>query len=253
MKGYYKKLTLDTSYERTGNSSGMEIDTLAIALTGDDYNDLLDYNIDYTMMCESEGEKYAIDQHAESLFRDTLTKEQLTAYTDDLQGYNDALQEYTDELRELVSSRELPDDHIIMMDVQKHMDEVYDDLRHDWFYGDYRGNFDGIIPQANAKLAEYGEEYEYNEKDGVLSLSFSRDDINMAFENGYIDKPTIKEFIAWHENRIDSMAHSKHAENKRKAEARKAESTRLIAYKEEQKKARENSKREELLQEASRK
>lgn len=252
MKTYTKKLELCTSYEKTGNSDDSQISALSIALTGDDYNDLLDWNIDYIFDCEYNAKKYAIENHAETLFTETLTAEQLKQYAEDLSAYNNALQEYTDGLMDM-DRWDLP--QVIAQDIEKDMDSVHDDLYRDWIHGDYR-NFDGVIPQANKKLAEYGETYDYVRVKGgepYITLSFSDEDIKSAYDDGMIEKKTAKAFVEWHEMRIDNMGDGKYQEKKRKREAQKAERERLTAYKKAQKEAQDNRKREELKAKAKNK
>jgi len=65
-------LKLETDYEKTGNSSDEQINTLSIAIDGRDYNDILNDCLDYV----DESENYARKEYDhENDFLDTLTKD----------------------------------------------------------------------------------------------------------------------------------------------------------------------------------
>lgn len=249
------KITLETDYQTTGNSSGRQIDTLAIALNGRDYNDVMEDNIDYLWGVEVGAKECWIDDEAEDYFKKTLTKKQARAFADDLSAYDAALDEYKQTVFEDVRAGDYDPNSIhaealraCSYAMDKDLCEAEDQLRHDWLYGDSRGNFDGILPQANKQYREYGIGFEYSEADDALSITLADDTLQLLKEDGEIDRKTTKAVREWVEDQINSMARSQYAEETRKREARRTENERVREYKKQQAEAAKEAKRAELLE-----
>lgn len=240
MKSFTFEPKLDTDYTRTGNSSDQPIDTLAIAMTGDDYDGLIEYNIDYIFEVEDSAMQYWLDNECESYFDSTLTKEKAKEYANNLENYEEALAEYKDTLRD--TRDELDEDHPYIKARMEANDEVHKELRHDWLYGDYRGNFDGIIPQANKYYSDYGITFEYDDKKGVLSIEVEnpKETANTLINDGYMDainQPTQKSIKTAIESMIDYRATSQHDKKVKEREARRQQHEKTRAYKKEQRNA----------------
>lgn len=220
-----KPLALDIDYEKTGNGSGMQIDTLAVAIDGDDYNGLLDYNIEYLDSVEN-GALDAFEY--EPPFLASLTKARARELLKDASAYDAALQDFTEELKERARMRELDDSHELAREVQDAVDRAHDELRHDWLHGDYRGNFHGIIPEAEKR---YDIELDYVPKTDKLYATFTPERLQELFEDGFIARRTQAAGRDWLEDAICSDAQHKHAEEMRKRKERRAdyETRRRIA------------------------
>lgn len=241
---------LNTTYKEVGNSSGQSIDTLAIAMTGDDYDGLIEYNIDYIFEVEDWAMKYWLDNECESYFDGTLTKEDAKKYAEDLDAYAEALAEYKEKLEE--ERDELSEDHPYIKARIEANDDAHKELRHDWLFGDYRGNFNGIIPQANKYYSDYGIEFSYDDKKGELSIEVEdpRATGESLINDGYIDsinRLTKKSIIGAIESMIDYRAVSKHAEQVRKREERRKENEKTRAHKKERAESVKKAKQEKLL------
>lgn len=242
---------LNTSYEKQGNDTDRQIDTLGMSLEGQTYNDLEEYNYDWLYEVEDSEKKYWLENEAENYFQKQLTKEQVKQYADNLPAYNEALQEYKDTNFEDVRTGDYnPDDaaqKALAEAMEKGLRSAQEDLYHDWLHGDYRGNFVGLLPKANKQYQDYGITIEYDEKTDVLSFEIDSDTMQLLKDDGYIERKTLASVRQWLENDINYRAEAKHADNRRKAEARKAENQKTREYKEKQAEAQKEAKRAELL------
>ena len=245
-------LKLDTDYTKTGNSSERQIDTLAIAMTGDDYNGLEEYNWDWLWGCEDSGRTYWLDQNAESYFQKSLTKKQAKHYADNLWEYEQALKEYRDEHFEEVRAGDWPNpgdeaQKECAEAMEEALGEAQKDLHRDWLYGDYRGNFEGILPQANKKYREYGIEFDYDEKNDVVNIEIDDENIQYLYEEGEIDKKTQKAVIEWVQDSINSNARWEHKKEVAEREKRAEENKKTREYQQKRAEEAREAKRAELL------
>lgn len=241
-----EKLILETDYNINGNSTGTAIDTLAIAIDGQDYNELEEYNCDWMWEVEDSARKYWIDSNAEGFFQKSLTKKQAKQYAEDLAAYEEALTEYKNTHFEEVRAGDWPDESDAQKACAESMEEdltsAQNDLWHDWLHGDYRGNFDGILPQAKK---EWGIEFE--EEKGEVFADITPEFIQELKEDGEIERKSKKAAREWLQDRIDGMAHTKYSTKKQEQEARRAENEKTREYKKNRAEAQKESKRQELL------
>ena len=246
-----QKITLTTSYEKQGNETDRQIDTLGMAIDGQTYNQLEEYNWEYIYGIEDSAKKYWLDNEAESYFQKQLTKEQAKEYADNLSAYNEALQKYKDTNFEDVRAGDYNSDDAAQKALADAMEsdltEAQNDLYRDWLYGDYYRNFDGLLPKANKQYSDYGITISYDEKTDVLSFEVETDTMQLLKDDGHIERKTLAAVKKWLENDINHTAESKHAENKRKSEARQAEYAKTREYKAKQAEAQKEAKRAELL------
>lgn len=192
------KLTLETGYEKYGNSSGQQIDTLSIAVCGSDYNDIVENSLDYLDQYET----YALEEYDyEADFLATLSKKQARIYIDNQESYKSALAAFTEELRDKAQLHELDETHPLTIAVQEARDNAENTLRREWLYGDYREA--GMLRDANKK---YGVEFSYDEKTDALSFSIEDGELEDLAE--YLEvkktKKAVGEYIA---NMIETAAY----------------------------------------------
>jgi hypothetical protein len=244
-------LKLTTSYEKQGNDADRQIDTLGMALDGQTYNQLEEYNFDWIYDAESNAKKYWLENDAESYFQKQLTKEQAAHYAENLTAYEEALQEYKDTNFEDVRAGDYnPDDKAqkaLADAMEADLSSAQNDLYRDWLHGDYRGNFQGLLPKVNKQYRDYGITIDYDEKADVLSFDIADDTMQLLKDDGHIERRTLSAVKKWLENDINYSAEAKHADNRRKAEARKAENQKTREYKEKRAEAIKEAKRAELL------
>lgn len=245
METYREKIELETDYAKNGNSSGMQIDTLAIASGCGEYNSIYENNIDYIAECEHSAAMYWLDTEAESAFMESLTKEEASRYAEDLQSYENALKEYRDGLEE--SIHDLPEEHPLSIARQEAADAAEKEMRHDWLYGDYHGNFNGVLREAQKKLPiSEGMTIDYDEKEDAVYLEFTSDDIGEAYENGYIGDKESGSFLEHVAQEINMAAEGKHKSDIVGREKRIEEAKKTREYRERMEKARKERKAEEL-------
>ena len=235
-----EKLKLDTGYETTGNSTGTGIDTLAIAIDGEEYN--------YGWMWEVEdsAKKYWIDSNAEDFFQKSLTKKQAKQYAQDLAAYEEALTEYKDTHFEEVRAGDWPDEcdaqKACAEAMEKDLSDAQTQLWNDWLNGDYRGNFAGLLPSAKKEW-----DIDFEEKNGEVLADITPEFIQKLKDNGEIERKSKKAAREWLEMQIDYMARSKYSTKKREQETRRAENEKTREYKKNRDEAQKEAKRQELL------
>jgi len=239
------KLKLDTDYKTIGNSSGRQIDTLAIAMDGRDYNDLHEYNMDYFFDVEDGARKYWLENDAEDYFIATRSKEDATRYITDIDGYNKDLQEFIDNMPDTM---ELDDMQPLYKAVESSRDDVYKDLYHDWLHGDYRGNFDGVLPQARKYYSDYISELEYDEKTDVITVTIEDENIQALKNDGHIERATNKEIQHAIESMIESKAQGQHSKKMREQEARREQYQKEREYKEKRAKEYKEHKEKQRVE-----
>lgn len=243
IKPFSFTLKLGTDY-KNGNSSGQQIDTLAVALDGQDYNDLVDYNFDWMCEVEDSARNYWLDNNAEHEFMQSLSKEDAKKYADDLDAYNEALEAYKDNIQD--SWPDIDTAHPIWEEVEDSLTRAHEELRHNWLYGDYRGNFDGIIPKANKMLDKWDCTIDYDEKKDELHVWVGEDCAEYMEYDGAIEKGTQKEIKEHIQYRIETDAYYMHKKKIEEAQKRREERERVAKYQAEQKEARKEAKRKEL-------
>jgi hypothetical protein len=211
-----KTLNLNIDYNFNGNSNGEQLSTLAIALNGEDFNDLYEYNYDYL----NESSDYVLNNFdAEPLFLESLNQTQKEDFkkqveAGDISKYQESLESFTEELKEQARNYNLPDSNPLAQEMQKAMDDASDQLHKDWLHGDYRGNFPGILNQAEKR---YGLTFEYDRKNDIITIADAEDAIAEAIDSGYIDNES--EFIEYLQDSINQDSVNQY--NKRKAEQAK--------------------------------
>lgn len=236
---------IDTTYNLTGNSSGMVIDTLAIAVGGHDYNDYIDNNYDYVADEESHARTYWLENSGQSYWLDTIvTRADIERYILDKHVQIVDFAEWCDNLPE---TNELPDNHPLAIAVQEDTDSKYDDLRRDWLFGDYYNNFKGILPLALKRYSEYGGIYfNYNDKKHQLIVNIGANVAKELKENGDIERATQKAVFKWLCHSINSDAYTSYGKSQAEVQKRRTEYQRVKEYKEKQAIAAEKSRVEKL-------
>lgn len=221
------KLKLDTSYEKHGNSSGMQIDTLAIAVDGSDYNELTEYNIEHFD---------AVEQGAIECFNfedtfiehlKTMPRSYVKNLRDDAEAYDAALAEFKRELIDEARSYELDESHALAVAIQEARDEAEKDLRKEWIYGDYRGNFEGILKLANKR---YAVEFTYDDASDTLTADIEDEEASELEEYGHVEDTSTHTLTQWLVNSIEGDAYTRHASELAKRKARREEAERVREY-----------------------
>lgn len=246
-----QKLKLETGYTINGNSSGTPLDTLAIAVIGDDYNGTEEYNWDYIAEQESYAKQYWLDNDAEDFFRKSLAKEQLLAYAEDLEAYDAALSEYKETFADVQNGdyeygNEAQES--LARDIEKAADAVREELYHDWLHGDYRGNFTGVLPAARKKYS-----IEFSEEKGEVFADITPEFIEELKENGYIERKSVKAAREWLENDIDGDARITYRKKQEENAKRREEREKTREYQKRQAEAAIERKKQTLRELAANK
>lgn len=244
------KLTLDTDYKTTGNSSGMQIDTLAMAIDGMDWDALRDMN--HLYLCEIVDSHRADYDHTDD-FLATLNADQRASYADNLAAFQAALKEYAKEIDEQESEHELDDEHPYFAAIEEASGDAEEYLRREWLYGDRSEA--GLIVRASRKLSDIlpvQVALSYNEKEDALTLSIDEEEEYQYFLEQFELKEELAETQSYADladeyaaetkraeyalsELINSRARSSHDKNIEDAKARRKERERVAAYKKEQK------------------
>lgn len=235
-----KILKLETDYTKNGNSTDEQVNTLSIALGYGDINDIEENSFDWLDNAES----YALNEwlNDESNFQKELSKIAAKKYSEDLDLYNIALTNWCNAIREQVWSYD--DEHPARIEMQKARDSAYDDMRHEWLYGDRSSH--GVIGEAKKHYCDGDMDIDYDKKNNTVSVSFSDDDIATCYEEGRIAEKTAEEFVYWLECLINNDAYSRHQKETSERAKRRAEWEKTREYKKEQKKKEDEAKREKL-------
>ena len=248
------QIKLETSCTINGNSSGQQIDTLGIAFTGGDFNSVYEYNFDWQYEEESANKKNWIEQDSESFFRDTLSKEQAIIYANDLDLYDADLKQYQtlfDDVRagdynpesvNVVAEKALSDE------LEKYRDQSSDDLYNDWLNGDYRGNFDGVMPATNKHFRDEGITLDYDRKSDTITIEISDDTKRYLFDEGRIESKSKKAIVKWVQNEINSTARYNYEKEQKERAARRIENDKTREYQNKRKANALESKRQSLLE-----
>lgn len=230
-------LKLDTDYEAYGNSSGMQIDTLSIAVCGSDWNEIEGDNYQYI----EEGARYAVNEYNfEADFLATLTKEQAQAFIWDVDGYKYALSTFTEELKDntLFDVEELDSSHPLAIAIQEARDEQEEQLRQEWLYGDYRE--EGILGEASKR---YGVRFHYDEKSDTLTFDIDEGELADLVEFYEVEKTP--ESVGEH---IAMLVQHDAFRQREKAKARKEERRKDWNRRREIQKAEEERKESERIE-----
>lgn len=218
-----KKLKLETDYKVNGNSTGMAIDTLAIAVSGGDSNDFEDWGGDH------ETQKYVLEHYNyEDAMLKEATKAQLKEWLHNPQAQAEALEEYTQNRKEGIYTGEDTDSELAE-EIEEALQEYHDEQYHEWIYGDRR-NWAGILGTAEQKYGRH--DIKFDHKNGEVYAEISEDIINDWKAEGSIDRKN--QAYKYLENRINNDAGAEHDKKIREREERKKERERLQAYKAKQ-------------------
>lgn len=178
-------MNLETSYEKYGNSSGKQIDTLSIAICGSDYNDIEEHSLEFL----DEYERYALNEYDyETDFLASLTKKAAAFYLHHIERYANALKGFTEDLKDRAQTRELHEVHPLAIAIQTARERGEVDLRKEWLYGDYRNA--GILQEANKR---YSVHFRYDEKTDTLTADINDDTMEDWKVYGNIDRKNAKE------------------------------------------------------------
>lgn len=239
------QLQLETDYKVNGNSSGMPIDTLAIAVSGEDYNDVWDYNIDYLFEVEDSARTYWLDTEAEEYFLETLSKEEREKLAEDLDAYDRAFAEYRDgfdDVRAGDYNPVIPAEKALSEAMEKALEETEEELRHSWLHGDYRGNFEGVIPSARKKY-----DVDFETKNGDVYADITEAYIESLFEEENIEEKTVEAARAYLEDTISRDAYYKTKTKREESAKRKVEREKQREYRARVEAVQKESKRKKIL------
>lgn len=229
------KLTLETDYTRNGNSTGCGIDTLALAVDGRDSNDIDIFNIEAI----DASADYVLEHYDyETDMLKTASKEQLREWLEDADKQEEALKEYKERAREAIYDGSDYESELAK-EVQKARDDAADDNYKEWLYGDYHGNWSGILSMAEKR---YG--VPFTTEKGEVYADIDEEVAKEWKEEGYIDSTA--DALQYLEGSINADAWAQFAKKKERNEKARAERERIKAYKEEQAVKAEAKRRERL-------
>jgi len=217
-------LKLETDYEKTGNSSGGQIDTLSIAIDGSDYDQVFTDCMEYT----DESTNYVRKEYNhETDFLDTLSKDQRIAYAADIPAFDIALEAYVEDMEEKSYADELDENHPFAVAIQEARDSAEETLRHEWLYGDRSDT--GLLGRAE-KYYGRGVEFSYDEKTDTITVDISDEMIGDWEEYGKIERKTKKAIREYLADDIYYTAQAKHAKHVIEVQKRREEYARTRAY-----------------------
>jgi len=217
-------LKLETDYEKTGNSSGGQIDTLSIAIDGRDYDQVFTDCMEYT----DESVNYVRKEYNhEPDFLATLSKDQRIAYAADIPAFDIALAAYVEYMEEKSYAYELDEAHPYAVAIQEARDSAEDNLRHEWIYGD-RSNT-GLLGRAEEYYGR-GVEFSYDEKTDTITVDISDENLEDWKEYGKIERKTQKAVREYLARDIYHTAQAKHAKHVIEVQKRREEYARTRAY-----------------------
>lgn len=167
-------LKLDTGLEKYGNDSGMQIDTLAMAVDGYTYNDIEEMNNEHVFHVEN----YAVlEYNHEADFLATLDADTRARYADDLDAFRESLAAYKEEIEESRISGNLSEDHPYQKAIDNARDSVHENMYHEWLHGDRSDP--GLLYRAQKYLSDslnVDIDLSYDEKNDVLSVEIENDE-----------------------------------------------------------------------------
>lgn len=241
----YMEIKLKTSYEETGNSNDMQISTLAIAVDGRDFNDIWEdcdmfrgqWGIEDYVINEFDFEPHfikSLDKSAKKFYREELKEGRTSEYDSDLDTYINRQKELIRE--DACKIKELNEE------LEQARDNYYDEQFKEWLYGDYGGDWNGILTIASK---DYNVEFEYDREKDILSISNYEDRVEELIEEEEIKKE--EEFIDYLQEEI--YLDAKRENNKRIEERDKTagELKKIREYQAKQKIEEEKRRKEELL------
>jgi hypothetical protein len=235
-------LTLSTD-AKYGNSTGCQIDTLAVAVNGSDYNDTIDSCADWL----TETEKNVLDSYDYTDdFLATLTAKEARELYEDKEKYEKALDDFAEDLKDQARDYSLNDSHPLAKEIYKARDSVEKEMRHEWLYGDYRGDFDGIIKLAQKR---YGLDLEisYDEKKDEIAITVPAFLAEEWRDNGDIDdtsEATIGDYLT---SSIENDAEARHTKELAERKKRREEYDIRLKIRLEKEACEEKERKEKLL------
>jgi len=215
------KLTLSTDYKTTGNDSGQQIDTLAMATPRVwTSNEMIDNNACY--LCDVEVEAMENYDSFEDDFIATLSARERGYYAGNIEEFEIALKAYIVTTKE---NYEQGDGSNLDKAVQEAVDWAQDDMKHHWLYGD-RSN-DGLITLASRY---FDVEFSYDEKTDEITATVTGNKIEELREEGRINTATTEEVRDWLHGEIHGSAIAEHSKEVEQAEKRREERQRAQEY-----------------------
>jgi len=234
-------LKLETDYEKTGNSSGQQIDALSIAIDGRDYEDVTENSLEWM----DENANYARKEYNhETDFLDTLSKDQRIAYAADIPAFDIVLAAYTEDMEEKSYAYELDEAHPYAVAIQEARDSAEESLRHEWLYGD-RSNT-GLLGRAEK---HYGRvvEFSYDEKTDTVTVHVADAIVTEWVDDENIDTATVEAVREYLSRDIYHTAQAKHAKHVIEVQKRREEYARTRAYQAERAIAAEKDRQNRIL------
>ena len=235
-------LKLDTDYEKTGNSSGWQIDTLSIAIDGGDYNGVLEKSLEWIDESASHARK---EYNHETDFLDTLSKDQRVTYANDIPAFDIALTAYTEDMEEKSYAYELDGAHAFAVAIQEARDSAEENLRDEWLYGDRSDT--GLLGRAERHYGRGDAEFSYDEKTDTVTVELTDEIIHDWKECGNFKRKTQKAVREYLTRDIEHTAQANHASNKAKAEKRREEYAQTRAYQDERAIAVAKERKDKIL------
>lgn len=234
-------LKLDTDYKTYGNSSEQQIDTLAIAVFGNDYNDLLEMNDAYLV----ESQEYALKEYDyEADFLASINEKTALLLLDDSTGYAEALDEYTETLKDKARGHELDDSHALAKAIEDARDSWESTLRHEWLYGDRSNN--GVLDEARKRYG-YELQFDYDQNTDTITVTVPASLATDWHEDGDIDTIDADTIGAYLARIIQNDAYNKHQKELARREKARADYQVRRDIQEKQK-AREEAERKAKLE-----
>lgn len=232
-----KKLTLNTRHAETGNPSGTELDTLAIAVDGRAYDDIENWE------GSIEAQRYVLDNwDYESDMLKGATKAILKVWLKDPEQQAEALKLYAETRREAVVN-ESDTKSALYKAVQDAIDSQSDDDYKMWVYGDYR-NWAGILKTAARKYGYDSDSIEFSESKGEVYAAISPELIDAWLEDQSIDRKS--QAYKHLENLINNDAEAEYYKRQEVSKKLKAERERVAAYKAGQAKEAEAARQKKI-------
>lgn len=216
------KLKLETDYNINGNSTGCTLDTLAIAVQGQDSND-----IDWNNESRIETEKYVLENYNyEADMLKEATKAQLKEWLKDPQDQESALDEYTEKRKEAITSGEDCESELYTQ-IQKAIEAQSEQDYKEWLYGDYR-NYAGLFAEAYKRY-----NVTFTEEKGEVFADIPQETIDEWIDYERLPKKhTIKQALAILEEQINSDAHAQYQNKLARHAKNKLERERQAEYQE---------------------
>lgn len=228
--------------------SEMLIDELASSIGSWTSDDLYENNLDYEFQTEDAAIK---EYNFEPDFIASMNKTERKKLTQNMAEYDAKLKAYEESAIEAWRN-DHDDTTPLGKEIQRWIDAEHKQMRHEWLYGDYRGNSKGVI---NELQKAYNAELNYDEKADAMSFEIDKQEWHekqCGCAEGYPDftkceykeKPNKKALI----DIISSNSRHYAEKHKTEMEERKKEAMERAEYKAQQKAADEKERVKKLLQ-----